>query len=48
MEYIFFAILVIILAGYIFIQRSRDLKKKYEKMTDEDIKKSAGKSIRND
>ena len=48
MEYIFFAVLVIILAVYIFIQRSRELKKKYENMSDEDITKTAGRSIRND
>ena len=45
MKYIFIGILLIILLGYIFIQRARGLQKKYENITDEEIKRTAGKKL---
>jgi len=45
MKYLFFGILAVILLGYIFVQRSRGMKKKYENITDEEIKQTVGKKL---
>ncbi len=45
MKYIILTIVAIIFLGYIFVQRARGLKKKYENITDEEIIKTVGKKL---
>ena len=45
MKYILLGIIALVLLGYIFVQRGRGLKKKYENITDEEIIKNAGRKL---